>query len=289
MLLATSAAVPKSTAPAAARLSTPGRASMVSEAENPAMDRNCIPSAASEAENWVVAPRSSAISLSWSNSAPVAPDTALTLCMDASKSPAVVMAMPPIAAKGAVTEAVIVWPTPRTADPVDCIFVAKPSMSLTASRTPFPTYLAKMLKPREVTAATGHLPRGSAVLRLVVSRCGRTRNSLDVVRQVVALLRVGVGLEEVQAQVPQLLHCFGGQFHLLCPVRARPAAGAQRVGGRPVRKPGHQDVQAADAHVAAEEGVELVFGARVVAGEVGFDVLGVLADEDGEGEQVGGD
>ena len=86
MFDAMSAAAPNSIPAADARLSVEGSASMISLVSNPAMPRNWIPSAASRAENAVVAPMSRARSLKPCKVSPVAPVIAETSAIDCSNS-----------------------------------------------------------------------------------------------------------------------------------------------------------------------------------------------------------
>ena len=102
MLLAMSAALAKSKLPACAKVSTCGRADMICPVLNPAMPRNSIAPAASDAEKTVVAPNFRACSSSLAMSPEVAPVMAETLFIAASKSPAVLSASAPNATTGAV-------------------------------------------------------------------------------------------------------------------------------------------------------------------------------------------
>src|SRR5690606_7466835 len=107
---AMSAAVPRSVAVAAARASVPGMAPMIWSVSNPAMPRNVMPSAASDAENTVVRPSSFAVSWSLAKSSPVAPVIAETFFIEDSKSPANFKTPRPAPTIGAVTFRVIVRP-----------------------------------------------------------------------------------------------------------------------------------------------------------------------------------
>ena len=81
----TSAAVASSTSPAAARSNSPGIPATISLLFQPAIARFSIAPAACAAENMVVSPRCFAVAVNSANSAPVAPEIALTFAMPCSK------------------------------------------------------------------------------------------------------------------------------------------------------------------------------------------------------------
>ena len=100
-LVAMSAAMPSSRAPAFARSRTAGIPARIFSVLNPAMPSICMPWATSWALNVVVAPSSFAFATSFVNSAPVAPVTALTADICDSKVANVLTANPNPAAAGA--------------------------------------------------------------------------------------------------------------------------------------------------------------------------------------------
>ena len=128
-----SAAVPSSIAPADARLSICGVASMISFVESPAIPRYCMAAADSDADQAVEAPRSIACCRSRSNWSPVAPVTAWTFRMESSKSTAVLTISPPARASGAVSFSVRSEPTLDIRDPMDLRSPSSPSVRFFAS------------------------------------------------------------------------------------------------------------------------------------------------------------
>src|SRR5690606_27500519 len=136
MLEAMSPTSERSSRPAAARFSTPGRAVMISSTLKPAIAKNPMASAASDALNCVVLPSCLACSTSASKSLPVAPVTALTRIMLASKSPAVLIDARPTAATGSDRRLVSVAPVPDAADPTrprDAVNPRAPSVACDAA------------------------------------------------------------------------------------------------------------------------------------------------------------
>src|SRR5690606_26979546 len=92
----------------------------------PAIDRNDMASAASEAENDVVAPICLARSSILASSPPVAPEMAETLFIDASKPPDILSAVAPAPARGRVRDLVMLCRMACILPPADCNEVDKP-------------------------------------------------------------------------------------------------------------------------------------------------------------------
>ena len=107
----------------------PSMPSSMSPVFQPAIAMYSIAEAASEAENFVLAPISRALARSWSKSSPVAPEMAETLLISWSKSAAVLTAAVPKPVTAAVTGKSFL-PTPSTAEPTVCIF--SPTASILA-------------------------------------------------------------------------------------------------------------------------------------------------------------
>ena len=114
--------VARSSPDAAARFMMPSRPSSMSSVFQPAIAMYVMPSAASDAENFVLDPISLALSRSLSKSSPVAPEIALTLLMEVSKSAVVFTAAAPTAARGRDTVVVSFVPTLVILLPTSCRF-----------------------------------------------------------------------------------------------------------------------------------------------------------------------
>ena len=95
--------VARSSPDAAARFMMPSMPPSISSVFQPAMAMNSMAEAASDAENFVLAPISRAFSRSLSKSSPVAPEMAETLLISASKSAATLTAAVPSPVTAAVT------------------------------------------------------------------------------------------------------------------------------------------------------------------------------------------
>ena len=114
--------VPRSSPDAAARFMMPSTPSSMSFVFQPAMAMYSKADPASEAENFVFAPISRALSRRSCRSSPVAPEIACTFDICASKSEVVLTAAVPRATTGAVTVVVSVLPTPASLFPADSNF-----------------------------------------------------------------------------------------------------------------------------------------------------------------------
>ena len=145
----------RSMAPALARLSMPGMAATVSSTSKPAMERNFMPSAASEAAQAVVAPRCRAVSVNRASSSSSARATAATPAMDCSKSIAGLRAAAIDPASAATPRASPMSAPRRASLAASCSLAqATPARPVASVASPIPRNVPMTLRAGAVTSST---------------------------------------------------------------------------------------------------------------------------------------